>query len=135
MAYIAKKVCSFGGVEFLIGDTIPEELVNPDRVAELKKIGVLDEFQFEEPQEGIVKFTINIHVEEGELPLELTNDGLQKCFDVLQENAEEAKAVIHGIENENVLILLDVVESRKGVKAAIKERVSELFPQEEETGQ
>lgn len=132
MKYLAKKVCSFGGKGFLIGDLIPEELVNTDRVADLVKLGVLDEVRDAEPHEGIVKFTINIHANEGDLPLEVTNDDLQKCFDVLQENAEEAKSIINEIESEEILILLDVVEGRKGVKSAIKERVTELFPQEEE---
>lgn len=132
MAYIAKKVCSFAGQDFLIGNPIPDELINPGRVADLIKIGVITEVpdvQSVEAQEGQVKFKIDIHAEEGDLPLEFTNEELQQFFDVLQAKAEEAKALVAEITSENVLIMVDCLHPTKSVRSAVQERAAELFPQ------
>lgn len=138
MAYIAKKVCSFAGRDFLIGNPIPDELINPGRVADLIKIGVITEVPDVYPVEGMddivaevgqVKFEVNIHAEEGDLPLELTNEELQQLVDVLQAKAEEAKALVAEITSENVLIMVDCLHPIKSVRSAVKERAAELFPQ------
>lgn len=138
MAFIAKKVCSFGGKGFLIGDPVPDELVLPERVADLMKVGVLERIpegtqilSEKDAETGQVNFCINIHAEEGDLPVLVTNEDLQQFFDVMQSNADEAKKIVSTIENENVLILIDVTDHRKGVQSAIKDRLSVLFPQEE----
>lgn len=131
MAYIAKKVCSFGGVGFLIGDPIPDNLIHPGRVADLIKMGLIEKipetvqtYTVEDAEIGQVTFCINIHAEEGELPLEVNNDELQQVFDVLQGTVDDAKKALAGIDSENALILLDVTESRKSVKAALKEHLT-----------
>jgi len=135
MAYIAKKVCSFGGQDFLIGNPIPDELIHKGRVADLVKMGVISEVP-EAPaleevvaQVGQVKFALTVHAEEGELALEFTEDEVQQVFDVLQGNVDEAKAVISEVTAENVLIMVDVLDTRKGVKTLVSERAAELFPQ------
>lgn len=128
--YIAKKPCTFAGQDFLIGDPVPEELVLKSRVPNLIKTGVLEEVAVE-AQEGIVKNIIPVHAEEGDLLLEVTAEELVQVFDVLQATAEEAKTIIDGITSNDVLILLDVSDSRKAVKKLVKERASVLFPAEE----
>lgn len=128
--FIAKKPCSFAGRDFLIGDPIPEDLVLKSRVPNLIKTGVLEEVAVE-AQEGIVKFTVPVHAEEGDLMLELTNEELVQVFDVLQETSEAAGPLIDGITANDALILLDVADSRKAVKKLVKQRASVLFPAEE----
>lgn len=130
--FVAKKPCSFAGRDFLIGDPIPEELVLKSRVPDLIKTGVLDEFTEAEEKTGIVKFSIPVHAEEGDVQLELTNEELVQVFDVLQSTAEEAESVVDGITSNDALILLDVADSRKAVKKIVRQRASVLFPAEEE---
>lgn len=128
--YIAKKPCSFGGQDFLIGNPVPEELVLRSRVPELIKTGVLEEVAVE-MQEGIVKFEIPVQTDNGGFMVELESEELVQVFSVLQATTEEAKAIIDGITSNDVLILLDVSDSRKAVKKLVKERASVLFPAEE----
>lgn len=128
--YIAKKPCSFAGRDFLIGDPVPEELVLKSRVPNLIKTGVLEEITVE-AQEGVVKFTIPVHAVEGDLSLELNNEEMVQVFDVLQASVEDARIVIDGITSNDVLILLDVSDSRKAVKKLVKDRANVLFPSEE----
>lgn len=147
MRLVANKPCTFGGKKFKIGEEVPAELVaNPKVQAKRGVLTISDgeiipvDIPVEELQEctaevGQVKFCINIHAKEGELPVEATNEELQLVFDVLQENADDAKKTISEIESENVLILLDVVDSRKTVKTAIKERVDALFSESAESGE
>lgn len=135
MSYIAKKVCRFGGVDFLIGNPIPDELINKDRVADLVKMGVISEvpdapaLEDVVAQVGQVKFALTIHADEGDLALEFSEDEVQQVFDVLQGNVDEAKAVISEVTSENVLIMVEVLDSRKSVKSLVGERAAELFPQ------
>lgn len=135
MSYIAKKVCSFGGMDFLIGNPIPDGLIKKDRVADLVKMGVIsvvpDAPALEDvvAQVGQVKFALTIHADEGDLALEFSEDEVQQVFDVLQGNVDEAKAVISEVTSENVLIMVEVLDNRKSVKSLVDERAAELFPQ------
>ena len=133
MKYIAKKVCRFAGHDFIIGDVIPEDLLFHDRIPELLKLGVISEAAVEvDGKEDVVKFDIMIHAEEGEIPVSLTSEEVNQCFSVLQSNTEHAKEVLEEITNLDVLLLLDVSESRKGVSALVKERANQLIPKESE---
>ena len=130
MSYIAKKVCRFGGVDFLIGNPIPDELINKDRVADLVKMGVISEVpEYVEAQEGQVKFALVMRSDEGDLAMEFTENEVQQVFDVLQGNVDEAKAVISEVTSGNVLLMVEVLDSRKSVKSHVSERAAELFPQ------
>lgn len=143
MRLVALKPCTFGGKKFKIGEEVPAELVaNPKLQAKRNVLSISDgevipveELQEYTAEVGQVKFCINIHTKEGELPVEATNEELQLVFDVLQENTDDAKKTISEIKSENALILLDVVDSRKTVKTAIKERVDALFSEDAESGE
>lgn len=138
MKLFAKKPCSFCGNQFFIGEEIPAEYVLDPNGQE--KAGVLTIVGSDSGEDldseftatvGQVKFTIPIHAEEGDMLLELTEEELVSVTDVLQESAEAAKAIIDTIESENALILLDVLDSRKGVKTLVRARANVLFPSEE----
>ncbi len=131
MKLIAQKPCSFGGKKFYIDDEIPAELVlSPE---EQKKMGVLaiveDETVTDEPKTGEVKVdkvTITVHGEAGDAPLNLTMDGLQSVFDVLTAKAADAEPIVQKMTDPDALVLLNLSDSRKSIKAAAEARVQAL---------
>lgn len=131
MAYIALKPCRFAGLAFRIGDPVPEEVVNSGAAQNLVKMGILatsgtaaaPAVTTHTESEGV---TIAIHVEEGDLLLNVSEDALQSVFDVLTSRAPEAETVIQGMTETNALILVDVADSRKAVRAAAQERAKAL---------
>ena len=142
MRRIAKKPCSFEGEKFYIGDEIPYEYVVNPKAQE--KMGVLTivgdaqpmippkELQQYTSQVGVVKFEILIHSEEGDLPLQVTNDELSVFTDILQipvskaEDKQKVSEMIQNIESEDLLIMLDALDGRKFVKDEAQERAKTL---------
>lgn len=137
MKLIAKKPCSFGGSKFYIGDEIPAEYVLDYKSQE--KRGVIacvgEEMAQapatppEAPPEQ-AKITIVIAVEEGNVELTPTPEGLQSVFDVLNSTAEEAEAIIKQMTDGDALILLHDTDKRKAIKTVVEDRAKELFPEE-----
>lgn len=126
MAYIAMKPCNFAGQKYFKGDSVPEEVVLPERVTALVKHGVIAEVS-EEVQEDEILIHIPVHAQEGDLDCALTSEELVQVFDVLQADVSEAEALIDGITKNDALILLDVSESRKTVNKLVKQRAAKLF--------
>ena len=138
MAYIANRPCRFGEQDFFKGDIIPENLILPERVAALIRSKVItdtvsgvSDFADCVAQVGVVKFAIPIHTESGDLEVEVTEEEVVQVFDVLQATAKEAEEVINTITSENVLILLDVTDKRKGIHNLVTERANALFKPDE----
>lgn len=139
MAYVALKPCCFAGQRFKIGESVPDELIHPGAVNNLVKMQIIAE------QDGTTTketdniqppaITIDIHAEEGDLPLELTNEGLQAVFDVLTGKTAEAEAVIERMTDGDALILLHISDSRKAVKAAAEARAKAISREEESAGE
>lgn len=57
----------------------------------------------------------------------VTQEEVQRVFDILQLNAEEGAKAITEIKTENVLILLHAADSRKTIKEAAKKQADNLF--------
>lgn len=152
MKLIAKKPCSFEGHKFFIGDEIPTEFVaNPKA---LEKMGVIaiagnaDPIPFTDPQEYVtpeimeIKFEILIHAEEGDLPLQVTNEELNVFTDILQipvskaEDKQKISEMIQNIVSEDLLIMLDALDGRKFVKDEAQARAQAISENAEdaETG-
>ena len=134
MKLIAKKPCSFGGKNFVIGEEIPSELVVNPKTQE--KLGVLTITPDDNPiladcteKIGQVHFSVPVHGGEEDFAVDVTNEELVLVTDVLQANAETAAEIISTIETEVPLILIDVLDGRKAVKKAVKERVDVLLPE------
>ena len=131
MKLIAKKPCSFGGKQFYIGDEIPAELVVNPNVQEKRGIlSIVTDGGEENPPQPIVisdpTLTICVHVNDQDMELEPTDDGIQDIFNVLIGTAQSAEAIIREMTDEDALILLHMADSRKGVKAAAEARANEL---------
>ena len=106
-------------------------MVNDAKAPFLMKRGIIVSVDAEE-KTGIVRFDIPIHAKEGDMMIPLSRDEIVEIFDVLQGGAEEAKSVIEFMESPECLLLLEAVETRKAVQAAIKERCKALCPNEAE---
>lgn len=141
MKLIAKKPCSFGGKKFFIGDEIPGNLViSPKEQEKMGVLAMVGEVSAAPLAAGIapqVGVQILVPVEEGDLTLNPTNEGLQAIFNVLMGNADDAKPIIEEMTDGDALILLHMCDTRKAVKAAAEARGKALseFEVEPETEQ
>lgn len=131
MKLIAKKPCSFGGKRFYIGNEIPVELVLSPH--EQEKLGILAIVNDAAAPDGVEPtagdcnvMTVVIHAEEGDLPLDITQEGLQAVLDVLTSNAEDAEPIVKQMTDGDALIFLDIADSRKTIKNAAKARAQAL---------
>ena len=135
MAYVALKPCCFAGHRFRIGETIPDEVVHPGNADNAVKMGLIakqhDTTQTAELPAAtattpVETMTINIHAEEGDLPLNLTAEGLQAVVDVLTSTVDSAEAIVAAMVDADALILLHCTDNRKSVKAAAESRAKAL---------
>lgn len=141
MAYIAQKPCHLAGQAFYIGDIVPDEVIHPGNAKNLLKMGIIalhgGELLVESGQGTIEEAEtpaarVIIHAEEGDMPLELTEEGLQAVVDVLTAPVADAEAIVKGMTDMDALILLDATDKRKSVQGLAKARALELGPAQEE---
>lgn len=134
MSYIALKPCSFAGHTFKIGDTVPGELIHPGaakNLIKMEKIVPADGVGASMPiSNGLIAVTAR--AEDGDMPLQLTDIGLQQIFDALTTNVEGAEKIVETMTDEDALILLHMCDNRKGVKTAAEERAKALNAEPEE---
>ena len=125
MKLIAKKPCGFGGKKFYIGDEIPAEYVlNPKTQEKLGNLVIVND---EAPGEVMEVF---IHAAEGDMPLNLTKEGLQAVVDVITSKASEAKPIIEQMTDGDALILLHIADNRKEIKTAAENRAKAMSTEE-----
>lgn len=138
MKLIARKACSFGGKKFYIGDAIPVELVLDPTGQE--KMGVLAIVNDDagttpsaEPHKVVDTMTVVVRANEGDLPLSLTQEGLQAVVDVLTGTVEDAEPIIAALNDGDALILLHLTDTRKSIKNAAETRAKALNANPEES--
>ena len=133
MKLIAKKPCRFAGQDFFIGDEIPaESVVDPRGMEKMGIIAIANDLEpapAAAPADAPVNITI--HAEEGDLLLSISEAALQAVVDVLAGTVPDGEAIIAGMTESDALILLDVTDGRKAIKAAAKNRAMELNGSEE----
>lgn len=142
MKLIAQKPCSFGGKRFYIGEEIPAELIlNPHAQAKMGVVAIVNDEAAaaslvpatEETRSPVETMTVVIHAEEGDLPLNLTAEGLQSVVDVLTSKPTDAEPIIQQMTDGDALILLHISDSRKAIKAAAEARAQAISAEEEDT--
>lgn len=134
MKLIARKPCSFGGKKFYIGEEIPCEHVLDAKGQEKKGVlaivaddaGAAPPATPAEVHNKVDAMTVVIHADEGDLPLELTTEGLQAVVDAITSKLEEAETIIEKMTDGDALILVHILDSRKGVKAAAETRAQTI---------
>jgi hypothetical protein len=133
MKLIAQKPCSFGGEKFYIGDQIPVEYVlNPQSQAKMGVLAIVsDDAGTIPPAHGEDEtISVVIRAEEGDMPLGLTQEGLQAVVDVLTSDVDDAKPIVAAMTDGDALILLHLTDSRKTIKAAAEARAKDLNSEE-----
>ena len=142
MKLIAQKPCSFGGKRFYIGEEIPAELIlNPHAQAKMGVVAIVNDEAAatppvavgEEYRSPVETITVVIRAEEGDLPLNLTAEGLQSVVDVLSGKAADAEPIIAQMTDGDALILLHLSDPRKAIKAAAEARAQAISAEEEDT--
>lgn len=134
MKLIARKACSFGGKKFYIGDDIPVNLVLDPHAQEKMEVlaivsddaGAASPAVCEVIRNEIDTMTVSIRAKEGDLPLNLTKEGLQNVVDVLTCKPADAVDIIAGMTDGDALILVHITDNRKAVKEAAEARAKAL---------
>lgn len=139
MKLIAQKPCSFGGKQFFTGNEIPAELVlNPNSQAKMGVLAIVPDDAGTTPSVDVTEtcpvetMTVVIHAEEGDMPLNLTAEGLQAVVDVLTSNVEDAEPIVAAMNDGDALILLHLTDTRKTVKTAAEARAQAINAEESE---
>ena len=143
MKLIAQKPCSFGGKKFYIGEEIPAEAVlNPKEQAKMGVLAIVSNDSGATQPAGekeainpVDTMTVVIRAEEGDLPLNLTAEGLQAVIDVLTSKVEDAEPIVEAMTDGDALILLHLTDTRKSVKTAAEARAKALNEAEESEGE
>lgn len=138
--YVALKPCRFAGKEFLIGDHIPAELLQPGAAPALIKMGKIANPHAEKATPAApaivapvsTNIELTVPVEEGRLALDITKEGLQAIFDVLTAKVDDAEKIIDEMTDSDALILLHIVDGRKSIKTAAEERAQAIVPEDED---
>ena len=141
MGYVALKPCSFAGQSFKINDAVPDSVIHPGAAKNLVKmqiiapvgdVDILSQPSNFAPPQNNSSIRLTLRVEEGDLPLDVTTDGIQNVFDVLTTNVDDAESIIEGMTDGDALILLHVSDSRKTIKAAAEARAKAINESNEE---
>lgn len=128
MKLIAKKPCGFGGKKFYIGDEIPAEYVlNPKAQEAMGNLVIVND----EVAPGSAMEVV-IRAKEGDMPIVLTQEGLQAVVDVLTGTTDDAKPIIEQMTDGDALILLHLTDKRKEIKTAAEERAKVINSEESE---
>ena len=133
MKLIARKACSFGGKKFFIGEEIPAEFVlNPKAQESMGTLAIVADGAgvtppvVQETSNEVDTMTVVIRDAEGDMPLTLTQEGLQSVVDVLTGKATEAEKVIKEMTDGDALILVHIADTRKTIKEAAEARAQAL---------
>lgn len=125
MKLIAQKPCSFGGRKFYIDDEIPVEYVLDPKLQQKQGVlKIVPDSEVEEIKEKPI--ALFIREQEGDLEVQLSSEGLQAVFDVLNANVETGTAIIEQMTDRQALLMLNVTDSRKGIKDAAEARAKAL---------
>ena len=138
--FVCKKPITLSGRSFSYGEIIPDGFVLPGRALALVRSNYITEveggmLQTEEAVTPIQPFqedngetliTIPISTEKGILEATISSQTAITVFTIMQKKVEDAEKDIAELEDEDALILLDAVDSRKGIKKAAEERSVQL---------
>lgn len=134
--YTAIKPCNFAGLNYRIGEPIPEAVLLPGAIPGLIRMGVIavsddswparDATEPTEGKERVEAVTIHVPVDEGTLELTAAAEALQDIFSALCGNVNEAEKIIKRMTDTDALVLLSLADNRKSIKAAAEERAKAL---------
>ncbi len=137
MDYICLNACTMGGNEYMVGDTVPEKVVMPQRVNALVSMGLIALGNTEntiatgtletaeEQTENMIPVTLLGKEGEPDTAVYITAEDAAKIFIALQYNAENAAEFVReNIDSLEALEVLARLDQRKAVKNAIAEKTA-----------
>lgn len=138
--FICKKPVTLSGRTFSYGEVIPNGFVLPGRALSLVRSNYITEIEggalqakgAEMPiqpfqsENGESLITIPISTEKGILEVITSSQTVTTVFTIMQKKVEDAEKDIAELEDEDALILLNAVDSRKGIQKAAEERNVQL---------
>lgn len=138
--FICKKPITLSGRTFSYGEIIPDGFVLPGRALSLVRSNYIAEIEGDalraedagtpiqpfqnENEETLI--TIPISTEKGILEVITSSQTITTVFTIMQKKVEDAEKDIAELEDEDALILLNAVDSRKGIQKAAEERNAQL---------
>ncbi len=133
MAYTALKPCCFADKRFKVGETVPDELIQPGAEKKLVKMGILAKSEYVNTS-GQAKISpkapelvsVQVKADGNLLTLQVTPKGIQDVFTVLTSTVGETEKVIGGMTENDALILLHLADQRKAIKEAAQARGKKL---------
>ena len=132
MNYVALKPVNFGGRQYKVGEIIQEGVVDERRSLFLKKSGHIVEAAsvngtYTENLSANPN-TLSIPLLQSKHEVVMNSQQLLQFFATIQKTMEEAKIEIATMTEEDapVLHLLHEIDSRKGIKAAVETRLTDL---------
>lgn len=138
-SYVCKKPLAFHGTSYSCGQIIPEGAVLEKRALALIKSGYITEIDSGLADEalpaektGNIDLTIPIETENGTQMLTASAEAVIEVLRIMQLDSKEAEKTIEKILDEDVLILLNACDSRKGIKHAAQRRASQCRELKEE---
>lgn len=132
MNYVALKPVNFGGRQYKVGEIIQEGVVDERRSLFLKKSGHIAEVASVNgayaENLSVKPNTLSIPLLQSKHELVMNSQQLLQFFATIQKTMDEAKIEIATMTEEDVpvLELLHEIDSRKGIKAAVETRLTDL---------
>lgn len=132
MNYVALKPVNFGGRRYKVGEIIQEGVVDERRSLFLKKSGHIAEVASVNgaytENLSVNPNTLSIPLLQSKHELVINSQQLLQFFVTIQKTMDEAKIEIATMTEEDVpvLELLHEIDSRKGIKAAVETRLTDL---------
>lgn len=135
MSYTVIKPINLAGKRRVIGEVIEKEELVDGRVYSLIKSGYISEIkEFQKDNANASKMILNTKEQNLLIPIkaeepfeiEISAQEIVDVFEILQETVEVATERIKNIEKEEVLILIDATDSRKGIRNAVLEQVNNI---------
>lgn len=132
MNYVALKPVKFCGRQYKVGEIIQEGVVDERRSLFLKKSGHIAEVASVNgaytENLSVNPNTLSIPLLQSKHELVINSQQLLQFFATIQKTMDEAKIEIATMTEEDVpvLELLHEIDSRKGIKAAVETRLTDL---------
>lgn len=135
MNYLCKKTCQFGTTLYEKGSIIPESVIAKNRIRTMITNGYIVSVNEVGETEQLVskaeikQLIIPIVKEEGSFELTINTDYVVNVLKVMQMNTEKAIQEINKIKEEDSLILIHALDSRKEIKDAAEVKATDLKEQ------
>lgn len=132
MNYVALKPVNFGGRQYKVGEIIQEGVVDERRSLFLKKSGHIAEVASVNgaytENLSVNPNTLSIPLLQSKHEVVMNSQQLLQFFATIQKTMDEAKIEIATMTEEDtpVLELLHEIDSRKGIKATVETRLTDL---------